>query len=329
MLVTGGSGYVGSRVVDKLVANGVPVRVLETMAFGNPLAHLEGPRCEFVQGDITDVPSVRAAMRGVTHVIHLAGIVTDELVDMNRAKGHRVNVDGTQIVVDEAMRAGVERLLFASSSSVYGLAAQEGVPDEYTAPQPQTAYAEQKLEAERIVLQASNDMVTTAVRQATACGPAPRMRLDTVVNIFSKQAWFDGLVTPYGGTQYRSNIHVADAASFYFRLLRIEAGRVNGLAWNLTMGNMPVGAIAQAVASTHNAIYSDRHRARVEVKDVADARSYRLNGERVRAVLDFHPMFTVQDAARHNFEFFRASGLNPAEDIYYNNRRMRAAMMGD
>src|SRR3990167_6795678 len=82
VLVTGGSGYVGSVLVPHLARIGYRVRVLESMLFGNPIAGEEG--VEFLKGDITDRVAVKNALEGVTDVIHLAGIVTDDLVDMNR-----------------------------------------------------------------------------------------------------------------------------------------------------------------------------------------------------------------------------------------------------
>lgn len=324
VLVTGGSGYVGSKLVPHLLSDGWRVRVMETQIFGNPIADLEGDGCQFVQGDITKVDDCKRAMEGVTDVIHLAGIVTDELVDMNHGKGWAVNVGGTLNLLEIAADMLVSRFIYASSSSVYGTAAQEGIPNEATLPLPQTEYARQKLEAERCVLSYRDFEVVTAVRQATACGPAPRMRLDTIVNILSKQAWFDGVITPDKSDQYRSNVHVADAVEFYRQLLLLDGHLINGRPWNVTMGNMRVGAIAEEVAKAFN-IYTGKT-AEIKPRDVTDARSYRLSGERASAELGFRPMRTVRDAALDNFDHFRDTNLDPGDDIYFNNRRMAGVM---
>ena len=94
ILVTGGSGYVGSVLVPYLAARGWPVRVLETMEFGNPIAG--SPNIEFIQGDIRNRQDVEAALEGCAYVIHLAGIVTDELAAMNPTQARQTNCEAME-----------------------------------------------------------------------------------------------------------------------------------------------------------------------------------------------------------------------------------------
>ena len=356
ILVTGGSGYVGSVLVPMLaklegvshyvstlehpsryppqaVFDGRPahhIRVLETMAFGNPIEGTEN--VEFMQGDIRDAETVKRALDSMDAVIHLAGIVTDELVDLNKDFAYSVNVKATRDLVEAAYVGSVKRFLYASSSSVYGHAAEGDAPVRENVPcLPKTSYAVQKYQAEQIVLgYAQNGFVTSAVRQATACGPAPRMRLDTVVNVFSKQAYFDGKITVHGGSQYRSNVHVQDAAEFYCLLLEAPAEDVNGQNWNVTSGNLPVREIAELVAGTFRDFQAPEliPAPPIIVQDVADARSYRLDATKARRVLGWTAKRTVADAARDNFTWFRAGKIaNPNDAIYRNTDRMRETML--
>jgi nucleoside-diphosphate-sugar epimerase len=150
VLVTGGSGYVGSNLVKRLAENGYEVTVFETQIFGNPIAHLaESHGVRFIQGDVRSQPDCFTASEGQDAVIHLAGVVTDELVDMNPQFAHDVNVQGTMNVALAAVQKGVGRFIYASSSSVYGSAAETGIPDEQDIPRPKTKYAAQKLQGER------------------------------------------------------------------------------------------------------------------------------------------------------------------------------------
>ena len=312
VLVTGGSGYVGSALVP-LLARTHKVRVLETMAFGNPIAGTEN--VEFMKGDITDLDSVDLAMRGIDAVIHLAGVVTDDLVDMNKGYGYGVNVEGTQLLVHVAHNHRVKAFIFASSSSVYGRTAELYLNvTEDAPPEPKTEYARQKFDAEFRIAGFPRRVI---VRSATCMGPAPRMRLDTVVNVFSKQAYFDKKITVHGGDQYRSNVHVNDVAHFYKYALESE---IEGI-YNVTEGNMTVKQIAYEVAGA--ALDFGIDRPEVVIQDVADPRSYRLDAGKAKAA-GWQPMRGVFQAAKDNFEWFKAGGIkDPNSDLYYNTKRMK------
>lgn len=310
VLVTGGSGYVGSALVPRL-AKSHTVRVLESMNFGNPIA--DSP-VEFIKGDITDPETVWGAMRDIDAVIHLAGVVTDDLVDLNKDYGFKVNVEGTALLSETASVQKVPVFIYASSSSVYGTAASENEKvTEDVGPKPQTEYARQKLLGESAI----RGERTVIVRSATCMGPAPRMRLDTVVNVFSKQAYFDGKITVHGGEQYRSNVHVEDVASFYQRALETE---ISG-TYNVTCDNMKVGQIAHEVAGA--AVALNLPRPEVIIQDVPDPRSYRLDATKARAT-GWFPTRSIWQAAADNFQWFRDGGLtDPNSDLYYNTRRMK------
>jgi len=330
VLCTGSTGYIGTVLVPELVRRGHTVRSFDTQHFGNALEGMEG--VESVKADIRDAGAIKKALEGMDAVCHLAGVVTDELVDLNKDFAYSVNVTATRNLVEAAYVSNVKRFLYASSSSVYGHAAEGDAPVRENVPcLPKTSYAVQKFQAEQIVLgYAQKGFVTSAVRQATACGPAPRMRLDTVVNVFSKQAYFDGKITVHGGSQYRSNVHVQDAAEFYCLLLEAPEEDVNGQNWNVTSGNLPVREIAELVAGTFRDFQAPEliPAPPIIVQDVADARSYRLDATKARRVLGWTAKRTVADAARDNFTWFRAGKIaNPNDAIYRNTDRMRETML--
>lgn len=324
ILITGGLGYLGTTLVPA-IAKLWPVRVFDTIAFGNSIENT--PNVEFIQGDILDYLKLGDVMQGCTDVIHLAGIVTDELVDMNVDKGKDVNIHGTASVVTVAARYSVKRFIYASSSSVYG--STETISKETDEPKPMTEYAKTKLIGENVVIE-SNDAVpgftTCAVRMATLCGPAPRMRLDTIVNIFSKQAYFDKEITVFGGDQFRSNLHVDDARDFYIKLLEAEPNQIAGEIFNVTSGNGTAERIARDVVIAYNSIYGYRLPVRVD-HDKKDDRHYKMTSQKARTVLDWYPRKTIMNAAKDNFAFFEAGEIfDPEDDIYYNTKRMRKAM---
>lgn len=323
ILVTGGSGYVGSALVP-VIARRYPVRTLDTESFGNSIAGT--PNVEFIKGDIRDDRAVSDALKGVTDVIHLAGIVTDELVDMNPVMAVEVNNTAMRGLCALAVDAGVKRFIYASSSSVYG--AQQKVCTEDTEPMPMTTYAKTKLEGERILSAFTKAMTTVSVRCATLCGPAPRMRLDTIVNVFSKQAYFDGKITVHGGDQYRTNVHVQDVAHFYAFLLDVPAAHIAGDVFNFTRSNDSALELAQMVRDVAAKI-GLAPELFVDTGE-HDPRSYRMSAREAILYLGFVPSYTLADAVFSNFEWFKAGKIaNPNDDLYYNNRRMAPLMRGE
>ena len=316
-LVVGGLGYIGSALVP-LLAKTRPVRVFDSMMFGN---FLEGmPNVEFVRGDVRNTSVLLQALADVRNVIWLAGIVTDELVDMNVKLGWEINVDALEHFAFMTRRK-IKRLVYASSSSIYG--SQDKVCNELTLPAPMTAYARQKLNGEFVI--GGYPFETYIVRSATACGPAPRMRLDTIVNIFSKQAWYDGVITVHGGQQWRSNIHIMDAVDCYRLLLESPGILVNGQTFNIVTGSDKAIDIARMVEAEAAKVVGN---VRIKIDHTRqDNRHYRLSAAKMTEHLGWIPKFSVPDAIQENFRWFRARGIDdPNDAVYYNTRRMEGFM---
>lgn len=317
ILITGGLGYVGTVLVP-MMAERYPVRVYDSMMFGNAIAGT--PNVEFVKGDIRDGELLREAMKGVTGIAHLAGVVTDELVAMNPAKAREINAEGTRLLCEEAARARVQRLVYASSSSIYGTQTEGDEANEETEPKPMSEYARQKLDGERICMSYASAMTVVAVRAATASGPAPRMRLDTIVNTFCAQAYFNQRISVWGGDQWRNNIHIRDMADFYAFLLEQPLSAIRGKVWNISAGNHRALDLAEMVSRIIPA--------RIDVDLTRpDRRHYRMDARRVTMDLGWSSAFTLEDAIRDNLAFFKGGEIRePNNDLYFNNRRMAKFM---
>jgi len=149
-------------------------------------------------------------MEGQDVAIHLAAIVGEPPCNKWPKEAERVNVDGTKIMLEEAQKAGVKHFLFSSTCSNYGR--QPGSMLDETAPLvPLSLYAETKVRAERDVLAAhSTSMATTVFRFATAFGVSPRMRFDTLVNEFVRDAVVNAFLLVYGRDSFRTVVHVRD-----------------------------------------------------------------------------------------------------------------------
>lgn len=154
VLVTGGAGFIGSHLVDKLVDSGFKVRVLDNLSSGkidNLLSHLSAEKIEFVNGDIRDISVVRKCVAGVHAVVHLAAIISVPFSVQHPDLTFDVNVGGTLNLLRSCVTEGVSKFVFASSCAVYGNAESMPICEE-TGTNPVSPYAESKLAAERYCL---------------------------------------------------------------------------------------------------------------------------------------------------------------------------------
>lgn len=323
ILVTGGGGYVGSALVPRLIERGHRVRVLDLFWYGaGVLDGTKAPeRLERVKGDIRDRTEVAGAMQGMDAVIHLACISNDPSFELDAALGKSINYDAFAGLMEEASLAGVQRFIYASSSSVYGVKEKAHVVEE-DEPDPLTDYSKFKLLCEKDLeaFEGPGDMEKVIVRPATVCGYAPRLRLDLAVNILTIHALVNKKIRIFGGKQLRPNIHIRDMVRVYEALLDAEGEKVNGQVFNAGYENFSVEDLAKKVQTT----LGDPE-VTLEYTPSDDNRSYHIDSSRIARVLNFKPTFTIEDAIR-DIARARTEGKIPdpfESDSYYNIKRMQ------
>src|SRR6266705_638355 len=201
VLVTGGAGDVGSRLVPKLLDAGYEVTVLDLYIFGDDIfEQLRGnAKLREFKGDLRNPAQVAHALDGCDAVIHLACISNDPSFDLDPALGRSINFDCFRPLVRASKAAGVRRFIYASSSSVYGIKNDTEVTEDL-ALEPLTDYSKYKAMCEE-VLEAEREpgFVAVTLRPATVCGYAPRLRLDLTVNILTNHAINNGRIKVFGG----------------------------------------------------------------------------------------------------------------------------------
>src|SRR5438552_4057222 len=229
VLVVGGAGYIGTHVVEQLLAQGRRVRVLDPLMFGwEPVQDfLANPRFELVEGDATDVLKLIEAMHGASAVAHFAGLVGDPACAVDESVTRHANVFATRLVKKAALLLGVQRLVFASSCSVYGINSAE--VNETSEVNPVSLYARTKVEGEReLLLGPEGDCCVTVLRFATVFGHSRRPRFDLVANLFTAQAVNDGKITLMGPSQWRPFVHLREPARALVAVLDADPERVRG-----------------------------------------------------------------------------------------------------
>lgn len=330
VLVTGGAGYIGSRLVPRLLAAGHRVRVLDAQFFSNGLERLgHHPGLEAIKGDIRDKRTIERSLRGVATVIHLAAVANDPSFNSDPALSRSINIDCLPHLMKSAKRQGCRRFIYASSASVYGIN-DEPVVDERQPCVPITDYNRYKAEGENILFDlTSPSFETVAVRAATVCGWSPRQRLDLTVNILTASALARGEITVFGGRQYRPNVHVGDLSRLYTALVRRDSlGTVCGRAVNVGYENHTVADIAAQVKDVVDRYFS----ADVPITTTAsnDVRSYRLDSSLVRRELGFEFAYTIRDAVLEICDQWQSGWFQDSADVlsdprYHNLVNMRVS----
>lgn len=321
VLVTGGAGYVGSRLIPELLDAGYQVRVLDTCWYGEPDEKLTGGSNAFslVRGDIRDEHLVSKALVGVTDVIHLACISNDPSYDLDPSLGKSINLDSFLPLVKRAKDAGARRFVYASSSSVYGIKEEANVTEDL-ALQPLTDYSRYKAECEEILLaERSPGFATTTLRPATVCGPAPRQRMDLTVNLLTNHAYNSGAIRVFGGSQYRPNLHIQDMCRAYLEVLQQDVEKIDGQVFNVGTDNLTVMEIAERVKEIV------KKEVELVVEPSPDNRSYRISSERILEHLGFRPLHTVEDAIRDLLNWFDRGEFpeSMTDSRYFNISRMQ------
>tara|TARA_B100001971_G_C17986521_1_gene430101 strand:- start:33 stop:686 length:654 start_codon:yes stop_codon:yes gene_type:complete len=210
ILITGGAGYCGSRLVPDLLSKGYKVTVYDIMYFGSDFLPTNDPNLKIVEGDIRNIEKFKNTCKGNDVVVNLACISNDASFVLDEELSTSVNLTPFEPMVLSSKQSGIKRFIYASSSSVYGLSDKKDVKEDHPLV-PLTLYNKYKGMCEPLLLKHTDENFEGVIfRPATVCGYAPRLRLDLSVNILTNHAINKGKITVYGGDQLRPNLHIQD-----------------------------------------------------------------------------------------------------------------------
>lgn len=280
VLVTGTEGYLGSLLAPVLLGRGHDVVGVDTGYYKYGWLYHGSPRTpETLALDIRHLTADH--LRGFDAVVHMAELSNDPIGDLIGDVTYDINHHGSVRLATLAKEAGVERFVYMSSCSVYGVA--DGTVDESSPVDPQTAYARCKALVERDVAPLADDGFSpTFLRNATAFGASPRMRFDIVLNNLAGLAWTERTIAMTSdGTPWRPLVHGLDIAQAIWRTLESPRENVHGQIFNVGSddNNYTVRDIAEIVAAEFpgcSVSFGDPS---------ADNRSYRVAFDRIRQVL--------------------------------------------
>jgi nucleoside-diphosphate-sugar epimerase len=330
ILVTGGAGYCGSRLVPQLLDHGYKVTIYDILYFGDAFLPKSNPNLRVIEGDIRDTAKLAAAVDGHDAFVSLACISNDASFELDEALSTSVNLHAFEPMVLAAKRAGVRRFVYASSSSVYGVSDAPEVTEDHPLV-PLTLYNKYKGMCEPLLTRHTDPrFVGVTFRPATVCGYAPRQRLDLAVNILTNHAVNNNKITVFGGSQLRPNLHVQDYVDVVELLLSAPDDKIADMIFNVGTQNLSLMEIAHLVKRVVEEEFPGRGELAIVTTPTDDIRSYHINSDKIKRMLGFVPQYTVEDAVRDLCHAFRDNRIpNSMEDDYYFNvrrlKRLKAA----
>ena len=325
VLITGGAGYIGSLLTSELLRANYRVTVLDSLLFGGEaiVPFLHHPNFHFIKADVTEPRAIRDAVKRdwqtPNAVVHLAAIVGFPACQaVGKQVSWKYNFDSTKIVFEQAADLGVERFVFASTYSNYGLS-EDGKPVTEESPlNPQSLYAETKIASEEYLLSQKDAACAPLVfRFATLYGLSPRTRFDLIVNQFVLEAFTKRELIIYQRGYSRSFVHIRDVVRGVIMGLEAEQSKIRGQVFNLGTenGNYTKNEIVNLVLKRMPEVV-------VLYKDMSfggDMRDITVSFEKIKRVLGFNTTLIVDDGVREVL-FALKTGLikNPTDDKYRN-----------
>jgi nucleoside-diphosphate-sugar epimerase len=296
VLLVGGAGYVGSVIAGELLACGYQVRCMDLLLYRNDVCALQllrDPNYEFIYGDHCDPQAVHTALEGVTDVVILSGLVGDPITKTYPDESFAINQRGMEGLITSLNQEGLNRVVFVSTCSNYGLIPENVLASEEYELKPLSLYAQAKVAMEALLLGSRGrvDFSPTVLRFATAFGLSPRMRFDLTVNQFTRDMYLNQPLVVYDANTWRPYCHTKDFANAVRRVLEMGRRRVAFEVFNV--GRDDNNCTKQSIVDKVK-----RHlpNAPVEYKEHgSDPRNYRVDFGKIKRELLFTPEFTVDD----------------------------------
>jgi len=297
VLVVGGAGYVGNVLVRRLLEAGYGVRVLDRMIFdqGEAIAPLlERDNFDLVYGDFRDKRVIDGALDGITDVALLGGLVGDPITKTYPMLSDAINIEGCSAVIEALDGRGIDRFVFTSTCSNYGLRATDEMATEEADLSPVSLYAEQKVEIEKRILGVADsvDYTPTVLRIATAYGLSPRMRFDLTIAEFAVTLATGNELVVYDADTWRPYCHVSDISKAIMTVFDAPAEMVAGDVFNTGHSDenytkrMVVDVVQERLDGAGRVSY---------MEGGVDPRNYRVSFDKIASALGFEPDHRVPD----------------------------------
>jgi len=310
VVITGHLGYIGTVLTQMLVSEGYEVVGIDSDLYKDCTFGAEFPKIPTINKDIRDVTV--EDLKGFDSMLHLAGLSNDPLGNLNPELTYEINHKASVRLAELSKKAKIRRYVFSSSCSNYGASGNDFLTEESPF-HPVTPYGKYKVRVEKDVsLMADDSFSPVFLRNATAFGVSPRMRLDLVLNNLVAWAFTTGKVMlESDGRAWRPNVHIEDISRAFIAVLKAPVETIHNESFNvgLTTENYLIREIAELVADVvpncHLQFADDAS---------ADTRNYRVNCDKIiRTLKDYQPRWTARMGAQELYESYKKKGLTLEE----------------
>jgi nucleoside-diphosphate-sugar epimerase len=299
ILVIGGAGYIGSVLVRKLISKEYKVRVLDNLLYNNGCSVndlMEEKLFSFVLGDYGKDEIINKALSNVTDVVLLAALVGDPICKKYPELAKKTNIAYPKKLIQFMNDKNINKFIFTSTCSNYGLRADDSLANEDSELNPQSLYAETKVEFERSILDSLDkiDFSPTILRLSTAFGMSNRMRFDLTISEFTKDLALGKELVVYDENTWRPYCNVSDISNAIIKVIEAPKEKVYGQVFNIGSDNnnytkkMILDLINKHIKNT-----------KIEYKKGGfDPRNYRVSFNKVKSILNYETLFTAEDSIK-------------------------------
>ncbi len=319
ILITGGSGYVGTRLTYRLLNNKkIKIVNYDISLFGDD--HLpSATNYSYVKEDLRNTEQLEKTIinHQIDTVIHLACISNDPTFELKSDISKQINFDCFEDLVSISKKNSVKKFIYASTCSVYGITDNPNVTEDHPL-LPMTDYNKYKADCEPILIKYLDDKFQgLIIRPATVCGFSEKMRFDLTVNILTNFAYNRGFIKVLGGQQTRPNIHLEDMCDLYEYLTKVSFDKINKKIYNAGVENLKIIEIANIIKDIFQKKLNKNIEIRIEPSN--DKRSYNINSDKIKKELGFEFKRNVSNAVNDLIDNFTNGNLkNTFDDKWLN-----------
>ena len=324
IVLFGGEGYIG-----KVISQHFEKLNYKIISFDNLIYYKDKKKYisnsknnNFIYGDIKDTNLVKDTINQAQYAVVLAGLVGDPITKKYPKESELINNFGIKNLIDTCLDSNLEKFIFISTCSNYGISQEKKSLDEESPLKPLSLYAKSKVDAEKYIISKKNktSVICTILRFATAFGASPRMRFDLTVNEFVKTLYLKKVLDVYDADTWRPYCHVKDFAKFVDIIFNSEAEKINfeifnaGSSENNFTKRMLVNEIAKIIPSGKINFLN---------KSSNDMRDYNVNFSKAANVLKFKSNWNLEKGIKEiinelksNKYFFNDKSLGNYEIFY-------------
>ena len=323
ILITGGAGYVGSRLINFCLKAGYQVKCFDMLLYGDDSIkqYKENKNFQLYQNNLCDSSSLESAIKDTDYIVHLAAIVGDQPCQVAPKSAYKINYLATKNLVEIAAKQKVKKLIFSSTCSNYGVSNANHLATEESKLNPVSLYAETKIDCEKFLSSIdSNSLDCITLRFATAYGVSERTRFDLTINSFTYEAIKKKSLFVFAANTWRPYIHVNDMCNFIIKF--IEYKNTKQIPNFDKIFN--VGFDNQNFTKKHLLNKIIKHLPETEIKfvdEIIDNRNYKVSFKKLNNIFNQDPKINVDDGI---YELKKYINKNVNIDKIFNNSNLDA-----